>query len=249
MDTRIERDVRFLKGYAAISTIVIGVLLLAAFQSTATSSVQKTRFDEIEVQRINIIEPNGTLRMVLSNAARSQGPMYKGKPFLYTGAERPRTGIIFFNEEGTETGGLIYGGRQLGDTGYTGLGHLSFDQFNQDQVFVIQYVDRNGKRRMGIQVSDRHNVNIFDWAIMRDSLRRLPDSPAKAEALRRLQEGDPNDPRVAERVYVGRDTLKQAVVNLSDKWGKPRLRLVVDSLGAARIDFLDNTGRVTHRIP
>ena len=249
MSMRIERDLRLLKGYAVISTVVMGVLLLGAFQSTPASRAQKTRFDEIDVQRINIVEPSGTLRMVLSNAARSQGPLYKGKPFFYTGAERPRTGIIFFNDEGTETGGLIFAGKQLGDTGFTGLGHLSFDQFNQDQVFVIQYVDRNGKRRMGIQVNDRHNANIFEWANTRDSVRRLPDSPAKAEALRRLQEGDPDDPRVAERVYVGRDTLKQAVVNLSDKWGKPRLRLVVDSLGAARIEFLDGAGSVTHRIP
>jgi hypothetical protein len=60
--------------------------------------------------------------------------------------------------------------------------------------------------------------------------------------------GDRDDPRVAERVYVGRDTLKRAVVNLSDKWGNPRLRLVVDSLGAARIEFLDQGGRVTQTI-
>ena len=250
MDKQIERDVRFLKGYAILSTAAIAVLLLGAFQSPAASvSTQKVRFDEIDVQRINIIEPTGTLRMVLSNAARSQGPLYKGKPFLYTGTERPRTGIIFFNEEGTETGGLIFGGKQLGDTGYTALGHLSFDQFNQDQVIALQHVDRNGKRRVGIQFSDRHNANIFEWGARRDSLRRLPDSAARAEALRQLMAGDPDDPRFAERVYVGRDTSKRAVVNLSDWRGRQRLRLVVDSVGTARIEFLDEAGRITHRIP
>jgi hypothetical protein len=250
MDKQIARDLRLLKGYAVLSTAVMAVVLLGGFQSPAASPTpQRATFDVIDVQRINIIEPNGTLRMVLSNAARSQGPLYKGKPFLYTGAERPRTGIIFFNDEGTETGGLIFGGRQLGDTGYTALGHLSFDQFNQDQVFVIQHVDRNGKRRVGIQVSDRHKANIFDWSVRRDSLRKLPDSPAKTEALRQLMAGDPDDPRVAERVYVGRDTTQQAVVKLSDKWGRPRLRLVVDSLGVARIEFLDEGGRITRRIP
>ena len=253
MSTRMERELRLLKVHAIISTAVIGVLLLGAFRQAAppeaARNAEKVRFDEIDVQRINIIEPNGTLRMVLSNAARSQGPLYKGKPFFYTGTERPRTGIIFFNEQGTETGGLIFGGRQLGDTGYAGLGHLSFDQFNQDQVIALQYVDRNGKRRMGIQFNDRHNTNIFEWANRRDSLRKLPDSPAKTEALRRLQEGEPNDPRVAERVYVGRDTLKNAILKLSDRLGKPRIRLLVDSLGAARLEFLDADGRVTHRIP
>lgn len=253
MRTRIERDLRLLKVYAVISTGVMGVLLLGAFQQAAPSQTalqsEKAKFDEIDVQRINVIEPDGKLRMVISNAARSQGPLYQGKPFFYTGTERPRTGIIFFNDEGTETGGLIFGGKQLGDTGYTGLGHLSFDQFNQDQVFAIQYVDRNGKRRVGVQINDRHNDNIFEWANRRDSIRKLPDSPAKSEALRQMQAGEPNDPRVAERVYVGRDTMKNAILKLSDRLGNPRLRLLVDSLGSARLEFLDANGRVTHRIP
>jgi hypothetical protein len=38
------------------------------------------------------------------------------------------------------------------------------------------------------------------------------------------------------------------VINLSDRQGRPRLRLVVDSLGAARIDFLDAGGRVTRSV-
>jgi len=247
--TSLERDVRLLKGYAVVTTLLIGVLFVAGFrQGTAAVQTQRVKFDEIDVQRINVIEPNGTYRMVLSNRARSQGPLYKMKPFLYTGAQSPRTGIIFFSEEGTEVGGLIFAGRQLGDTGYSALGHLSFDQFNQNQVFVIQYVDRNGKRRMGVQINDRHEKNIYDWANERDSVRKLPDSPAKTEALRKLETGEPGDPRVAERVYVGRDTLKNAIVNLCDRVGKPRLRLVVDSLGSARLEFIDLDGRVSYRV-
>jgi hypothetical protein len=253
MPTRIERELRLLRAHAVFSTAAIGVLLLGAFRQAAppaaAPSSQKVKFDEIDVQRINVVEPDGKLRMVISNAARSQGPLYRGKPFFYTGAERPRTGIIFFSEEEPEVGGLIYSVRHLGDTGYAALGHLSFDQFNQDQVIALQYVDRNGKRRMGIQFNDRHDTNIFDWANRRDSLRKLSDSPAKTEALRRLQEGGPNDPRVAERVYVGRDTLKNAILKLSDRLGKPRVRLLVDSLGYARLEFLDADGRVTHRVP
>jgi len=49
-------------------------------------------------------------------------------------------------------------------------------------------------------------------------------------------------------MFVGRDQQKNAVLNLSDPNGKPRLRLVVDSLGAPRIDFLDATGKVTNTI-
>jgi len=49
-------------------------------------------------------------------------------------------------------------------------------------------------------------------------------------------------------MFVGKDAAKSAVLNLSDPNGKPRLRLVVDSLGAARIEFLDAAGKVTNTV-
>src|SRR5689334_17283514 len=99
MSHRLERDVRLLKTYAVFSTCLTGALVLAAFMPRSRA---RERFDEIDVGRINVIEPDGKYRMVISNRARSVGPLYKGKPFLYTGTERPRPGIIFFNDEGTE---------------------------------------------------------------------------------------------------------------------------------------------------
>jgi hypothetical protein len=50
-------------------------------------------------------------------------------------------------------------------------------------------------------------------------------------------------------VFVGRDSAKAAVVNLSDRAGRTRLRLVVDSLGNAGILFLDANGKVVRTIP
>jgi hypothetical protein len=56
-------------------------------------------------------------------------------------------------------------------------------------------------------------------------------------------------PIVAQRVYVGRDVSKAALVNLSDRNGKTRLRLMVDSLGTPSLEFLDASGAVTSRLP
>jgi hypothetical protein len=53
----------------------------------------------------------------------------------------------------------------------------------------------------------------------------------------------------AERVYVGRNRAKAAVLNLSDRDGKPRIRLQVDSLGVASLEFLDAAGSVLSRLP
>lgn len=102
MSDQIERDVRFLKRYAIVTSTMLVVLTVAAFTRTSRNA----KFDEIDVQRINVVEPNGHYRMVISNRPRSIGPVYKGAPFGYPGGGRP--GIIFFNDEGTENGGLTF---------------------------------------------------------------------------------------------------------------------------------------------
>lgn len=249
--TRVERDVRFLKGYAICSTLVMAVLLLTAFtrQSAPAEMIQaqRARFSEIDVERINVIEPGGTYRMVLANRPKSPSPMRKGKAFIHSAGTRP--GLIFYDDEGSENGGLIFGGKENEDGTHSAFHHMSFDQFHQNQIMVLQYNDQNGRRHVGMRILDRHNEDFYAWTLRRDSLRQLPDSPAKTEALRRMEEGTPDDPRVAERVYVGRDYDKNAVVSLRDRLGKLRIRMIVDSLGSARLEFLDSAGQVTHRIP
>lgn len=71
---------------------------------------------------------------------------------------------------------------------------------------------------------------------MRDSVRRV--------LLARV----PLSQRAARRVFVGRDTSNSAVLELKDRAGTPRLRMAVDSLGAATISFLDSNGRVLRTI-
>jgi hypothetical protein len=56
-------------------------------------------------------------------------------------------------------------------------------------------------------------------------------------------------PLNAQRLFLGRDLDKAAVLNLADRNGKPRLRLIVDSLGGARVEFLDAAGGVTSTLP
>lgn len=241
MGQEISRRLRFLEVYAALTTILIAVLFLSAF------GAQKQKFVEIDVERINVVEPDGKLRMVLSNRARSIGPIYKGTPFGYPGGSRP--GIIFFNDEETENGGLTFAGRQDSAGNFSAHAGFSFDQFNQDQILYLQYADENGRRRAGLTIADRAHVNIFDLVQQRDSINRIADTAARAAALRELLGPRDGEPLFAQRVYVGRDVARAAVVNLSDPAGRPRLRLRVDSLGTASLEFLDDSGRVTLRLP
>ena len=243
MDTR-DRDIRFLKRYAIGSTTVILLMAATAF----VRQPQKQKFTEIDVERINIVEPDGNLRMVISNRPRSIGPIYKGKPFGYPGGTRP--GIIFFNDEGTENGGLTLRGRRAADGTYQAGTHMAFDQFDQDQIVVLNYSDNNGVRQAGLEFRDRWNKPINEFAAELDSVNRMPDGPAKTAALARLRQ--PVQDGVvanAQRVWLGRDQSKSSVLRLSDPMGRARLIMRVDSLGAPHLEFLDDSGRVTARLP
>ena len=46
-----------------------------------------------------------------------------------------------------------------------------------------------------------------------------------------------------------RDRDKAAVVRLADAKGKPRIKLSVDATGAPKLEFLDETGKVTYSLP
>jgi hypothetical protein len=67
---------------------------------------QKTAFDELTVHRINIVEPDGTPRMILSSEDARPGSFFKGKQ--HARPDLKGAGVYFYNNEETEAGGVIY---------------------------------------------------------------------------------------------------------------------------------------------
>ena len=123
MSNQLHRDVRFLKMYSACSTLLFIVLSTAAFRQAPS---QRTRFEELDVERINIVESDGRVRLVLSNSQRQAAAVIDGRVLL-PDRERP-AGLLFFNEEGDEVGGLVFTGR-LRDGTAQASGSLTFDQW------------------------------------------------------------------------------------------------------------------------
>jgi hypothetical protein len=77
----------------------------------------------------------------------------------------------------------------------------------------------------------------------------MKDTAARNAALQKWAGPRNGVPLSVQRMFIGRDPSKSAVLNLADPNGKPRLRLVVDSLGGARIEFLNEAGHITSTIP
>lgn len=231
-----ERTVRYLRIHAVLSSSVLLILLFVA------ATPANPRFAEIDVERINIVEKDGNLRMVISNKERSPGPIMYGKPFGYPGGGRP--GMIFYNDEETENGGLIFSGATHEDGTHHSAGSLTFDQYNQDQVVALQHIDENGQRFHGLSISDRPEGRIDEYVARRDAVEAMPEG-AEKEAAKRMLEAEPQP---APRLFVGRARSRNSVINMYDESGKSRLRFIVEAGGTARIDFLDDDGKVVRRI-
>ena len=76
------------------------------------------------------------------------------------------------------------------------------------------------------------------------ALRQMPDGPAKEQERQRLRQYNQR-----LRMYAGRGRNGSSLVQLADGEGRPRLQLMVDLSGNAKIEFLDEQGKVTQRIP
>jgi hypothetical protein len=228
MDTKIERELRILKAYAITSSL----LILALFVMGAVNDRKKEKLDEIEVQRINVIEPNGTLRMVISNQSVFPGAIIKGREYPHE--DRKTAGILFFNEEGTENGGLIFGGSHDKDGRLQSYGHLSFDRYDQDQVLNLEASEDGIRRKSSLTILDQP-----DWPIT--DILSLPRSE-RPKFLASHSAGH-------ARVYLGRNDDKSASLKLKDAEGRDRIIIQVAADGSPVLQFLDESGKVVSQLP
>jgi hypothetical protein len=194
---------------------------------------------ELNVGRINIVDTDGTVRMVLSNHELFPTQFQFGsETFTH---ENRGPGVLLYNDEGVECGGLIWGGG-LRDGQRTAGASLTFDQYDQDQVVQLFYDETGGQRYYGLSIYDRPATQGLAQ-MFRESmqLRAMPPGPEKDEARRKLGEGH------AQRLFVGREP-DGATIRLADAQGRPRLRARVDDDGTAQVEFLNAEGKVVRRL-
>ncbi len=143
---------QFLLIYSAALSTVFAVVML-----TGASTHRKQAFDEIQVHRIDVVEPDGTLRMVIANKDRLPPVIVKGMEHPELGEPRPQAGILFYNDEGSENGGLIFGGRknEKGEVVDAG-GSLSFDKYGANQIVQLAGVDDASDHFAGLAVNGQN---------------------------------------------------------------------------------------------
>jgi hypothetical protein len=234
-----RRRFRALQAYAAGVSLAFVFLVSAGLaQSSATQ-----RIDELTVQRLNVVDANGTLRVVLSNKERMHPGVIDG---IVANRPRPQAGLLFFNDTGDEVGGLLFTGQEVNGRGRASAS-LTFDQWKQDQTIGIQYGEGGGQRSAGLQVWDRSETQRLSELIdAANTANALADTASRDAALKaataKAQPG-------YQRLFVGKDRSRSSLVMLADGKGRARLVLKVEADGAASLEFLDADGRVLDRMP
>jgi len=220
--------------------------LAAVFALTGAKTERKASFDEITVGRINVVEPDGTKRVIISNMAQFPGDFRQGQEHARPD-RRNVAGLLFVNEEGSENGGLVQNGN-MGADGKVDSGlSLSFDRFRQDQALQLMHEDSVSEVKTGIKINDvpaYKETSLDDLTRFAGEAGKLPQAQRAAYWKQKRVEG-----RLSEnRIWLGNTTDKGATLELKDAKGRVRMMLLVSAEGKAEIRMLDEHGKVTKAI-
>jgi len=240
METKLLRQIRALQ-----------ICVLVLFLSTASLCIncfypllRLQKFKVIDAERINIREKSGTLKAALSNSAG------------FTEGERAKqgdvtiSGLMFYNEEGQETGGLVYNGKIIPGGQDAGVS-LTFDQFRQDQNVYLHHEEF--KDAHGFRMADGLAINARpDWTNIKDeyatyaALERLSPEQRDELQLKSLQAGKIGSRRLffgVQRGIKDSEPYDDAGVFIKNKWGRNAIKLYVDSNNRPHFEIYDPLGK------
>jgi hypothetical protein len=237
MKTKLEKEVRILKLYAIGSTIVFTALIMVGFNTIHNNQ----KFEEIDVERINIVESNGDLKMVISNKERQHPGIVNGK-VIERDYPRP-PGIIFFNQMGDEMGGLVYG--ENGPDGH--FGSFTWDKVRGDQTMGYRHLEgADGSYESGIQMWQQPNIPSEVSLAKRDSVMKIEDNVLRKAAIKELKAKNLITTR---RLFLGKNRGNAAVLEMLDLQGNTRIALMVEPDGTPKLIFFDEEGEITYSLP
>jgi hypothetical protein len=243
-----NKELLYLRTFAVATVVGMVFITSAAFKS---SSNQK--FSEIDVERINIVEKDGTIKMVITNVERfpSTTDILNDRP---TNSDRiKRAGMLFFNEDGIECGGFIYDGKK-NDKGHAAGLSLTYDQYDGDQVMQLltQDVGQGDKRFVSsmLAFNDRpqKESQLKTMQIM-DELEELCKKDPNAMQQKRKEYEAQGLLGGVPRVMLGKTRSQNNGLFLFDDKGKPKAMFYVDKDNQAKLDFFDEHGNTIASFP
>ena len=225
---------RFVAVYLSLLT-----LALVAAVAFALAALRSPKFGTITAHRIDIVEPDGRVRLTISNRADFPGSWNRGKE--YPRADRQEAaGMLFMSEEGTEQGGFIWGAGQMRDGSIQNHLHLSFDQYEENQIFAIDAGQEGKDKFSRISIVDQGTYPIEEKRKANEAIERLR-ADQQDEAWNKFFATHRSDVKRAE---LGRSPDGSVGLELRDANGKVRALLSVRASGEPVLQFLTEDGKV-----
>lgn len=208
------------------------------------SNKENNKFKNVDVERLNIVEKDGTIKMSLFNSKNMPPLIFEGEDIL-PGHRKDdnNSGIMFYNGDGMECGGLIFGSKKKENGEYEAGLSLTFDQYNQDQVIQMSVIDMNGQQNYGLAVFDRPKENIKETINKLKKYEETEDTKEKEQLLKGLNKDN------YRRMFMGKKANGEVSISMNDSQGKERIRMLIDKNDNPKLEFLNSRGEVIYSLP
>jgi hypothetical protein len=243
-----NKELIFLRTFAMTAAVSSSFFFFSSFKE---SGYQK--FETIDVQRINVVEADGTVKLIVTNAGLFPNGQEKINGRNTNVDRKKRAGMLFFNEDGIECGGLIYDGAKKEDGHSSGLS-LTFDQYDGDQVMQLLTTDSGSGDQRFVSSS-----LVFNDRPAKETQQRT------AEIMSELAELRKSDPEAfktkyaeykaqevlggAPRIMLGKSRSQNNGLFLFDDQGMPRAMFYLDKNNNPKLEAFDEQGNVTSSWP
>jgi hypothetical protein len=140
-----------------LAFLVLGVwglllkLYLPLSAAKASSAEPSATFDTLTVHRIDVVDPEGKTRFLIANTSRFPGAIVRGHE--YKRSIHDTAGMLFYDSNGDETGGLA-----LARLGTDDTANMTFDYVYQptDGIYMSRSESVDGKHwQADFGISDR----------------------------------------------------------------------------------------------
>ncbi|HUY42125.1 MAG TPA: hypothetical protein VMV82_11290 [Candidatus Dormibacteraeota bacterium] len=224
--------------YALGMTLFAGIVLLGAVHEASRNAT----LDTLTVHRINVLDREGKLALVITNHDDFPLPVVNGHTFR-RGGGNDTNGILFYNQRGDEQGGLTWTGLRHPDGTFESSNEISFDTVNTDQLLHLQDGNENGRTEAELIGWNQPDYNSPAFMTLLDDIQHMTPAQLHAFAIAHPEL------RSKTRFLFGYDATNTSQVMLADGQGRPRIKMFVTADGDAHLEFLDATGKIVAEYP
>lgn len=244
MENNLRKQINQLRVVVACLVVLnIGFITITLFR---VNNNQNAKFEVIDAQKINIVEKDGTRKLSLF-----------GNDQLEIGSDvrsnMEFAGMLFYNNEGYECGGLTYSGRKI-EGGQKANSGLMFDGYRQDQTIALQH---NEFKENGRAEYDDGLAIIYqpDRALVEESYKfeklysNFKGTETQKDSL--LYTYANENKVIARRLFIGNrrglnesgDFFSETGLFIKNKYRRNAMRIYVDNDGKPHFEVYDTLGK------